>query len=83
MIQLSLDSPYKLVRLIAFCKVGHVCSWIRNFLGDWSSFLPVHDCFANWECHCNKENNTNKKKFAPNRFKIRGQYIFQIWQSIV
>ena len=47
MIQLSLDSPYKLVRLIAFCKVGHVCSWICNFLGDWSSFLPVHDCFAN------------------------------------
>lgn len=45
MIQLSVDSPYKLVRLIAFWKVGHVCSWIRNFLGDWSSFLPVHDCF--------------------------------------
>ena len=24
MMQLSLDSPYKLVRLIAFCKVGHL-----------------------------------------------------------
>ena len=34
MLQLSLDSPCKLVRVIAFCKIGHVCFWIRNFLGD-------------------------------------------------
>lgn len=39
MLQLSLDSLYKLDRLIAFRKVDHVCCWIRNALGDWSSFF--------------------------------------------
>lgn len=83
MLQLSLDSLYKLERLIAFRKVDHVCCWIRNALGDWSSFFTSTRLLCKLGMSLHKENNTNKKKFAPNRFKIRGQYIFQIWQSIV